>query len=216
MLSPEKQFPIGTYVRLRDGVDPGLYNGFSRTGNTGWIRKRKRDKYGYPQVYIEFDKDHWSYNGTEDGWTWQGQFEAVEESDMAEEQKNNQDSLEDTVRGITENFVRAIFDAMNPDEQSKPEPPDVQSELEEDTKWESLAAETTEAIANAPAYLVIALERVQTPGDALPMIIPRVFRAAQKSEYALIVQSQLAHVLASLQDQTIAGVLELQVPKEDA
>jgi hypothetical protein len=218
MFSPEKQFPVGTYVRLRDGVDPGLYNGFSRTGNTGWIRKRKRDKYGYPQVYIEFDKDHWSYNGTEDGWTWQGQFEAVEEKDMAEEHKNNQDSLEDTVRGITENFVQAIFGAMNPNEQSKPEPPDVQSEPEEDpNKWETLAAETTESIANAPAYLVIALERVQTPGDAPAMIIPRVFYAAQKSEYALIVQSQLAHVLASLQDTTIAGVLEQQqAANEDA
>ena len=214
MDKPEQRFKVNTRVKLREGVDPGLYNGFSRVGNEGWIRKRKRDKYGYPQVLIEWDKDHWAYNGQEDGWTWEGQFEAVEENEMAEDNKQD-NNLEETVRGITENFVQAIFGAMNPaaGEESKAEPPEAEeTQTKEDPdKWATLAAETTEAIADSPAYLVIALERVQMPEkDTPPMIIPRVFHAAHKPEYALIVQSQLAHVLASLQDSTIAGVLELQ------
>jgi hypothetical protein len=209
MVPPEQQFSVGTYVRLRDGVDPSLYNGYSRVGNTGWIRKRKLDKYGYPQVYIEFDKDHWAYNGQEDGWTWEGQFEAVEENEMAENNKQDND-LEETVRGITESFVQAIFGALSSTEESKSELPETQTKEDSD-KRDALVAETIEAITNSPAYLVVALEHVQMPEKNIPpMIIPRVFHAAHKPEYALIVQSQLAHVLASLQDSTIASVLELQ------
>jgi hypothetical protein len=208
MLTHDKQFPIGTRVRLRDGVDPSLYNGFSRVGNEGTVVKRKFDKYKYPQVYIEFDKNHWAYNGTEDGWTWQGHWEAVEENDMADEQKNNQESLEDTVRGITESFVKALFGAMNPGGQSKlPLSDDIPDTADDSNKWEDLVTEASESIAKSPAYLLIALEYAETP-NAPPMIVPRVFHGALEPEYALIVQSQLAHIVASFQDATIATVLE--------
>jgi hypothetical protein len=227
VLSHEEQFPIGTRVRLRDGVDPSLYNGFSRPGNEGWIRKRKRDKYGYPQVYIEFDKDHWAYNGTEDGWTWQGQFEAVEEIEMAEQPNKKQEELEETVKGITENFVQAIFGAMGSpvekaqDTSTQLSPSDdiLEPEDNPDT-WESLIAEAGESLTKSPAYLLITLEHMEV-ANAPAMIIPRVFHASREHEYALIIQSQLAHVLASFQDTTIAAVLnqgvnKRQVTSEDA
>lgn len=223
MDQPEQRFNIDTRVKLREGVDPSLYNGFSRVGNEGWIRKRKRDRYGYPQVLIEWDKDHWAYNGQEDGWTWEGQFEAVEENQMAEEQPTNSTESEDRVREITENFVKAIFGAVGPPVAQVERPPNditaqPQTEESEGDKWEDLAAQASEVIATAPAYLVIALERAEAPAEAPgapAMIIPRVFHAAQKPEYALIVQSQIAHVLASLQDSTIAGVLEQQQAEKE-
>lgn len=222
MDKPEQRFNIDTRVKLREGVDPSLYGGFSRVGNEGWIRKRKRDRYGYPQVFIQWDKDHWAYNGAEDGWTWEGQFEAVEENQMADAaQPNNQDELQATVRGITENFVQAIFGALGaPAAQVEPPSDDIaeqpQADAEESEgsdKWEDLATQAGEAITTAPAYLVIALERAEVPG-APPMIIPRVFHAAREPEHALIVQSQLAHVLASLQDATIARVLEKEADED--
>lgn len=218
MDKPEQRFKVDMRVKLREGVDPGLYDGFSRVGNEGWIRKRRRDKYGYPQVLIEWDKDHWAYNGTKDGWTWEGQFEAVEENEMGDAaQPNNQEELEERVRGITENFVKSIFGAMGtPVEQAASDESEesTSEEVDGSDKWENLVAEVNESVTNAPAYLVIALERMEVQG-APPMVIPRVFHAAQKSEYALIVQSQLAHVLASLQDTTIAGVLKQQAADED-
>jgi len=212
MLPPEKQFPVGTRIRLKDGIDPSFYNGFSRVGNEGIIRKCKLDKYGFPQIYIEFDKNHWAWNGTEDGWTWASHFEAVEENEMDDQQKNNKESLEDTVKGITENFVQALFGAMSPAEQSKPEDPgasldDISDSEDDSNDWESLLAEAGESLAKSPAYLLIALEYVEAP-NAPPMIVPRVFHGARDPEYALIVQSQLAHVVASFQDATIAAVLE--------
>ena len=213
MLSPEKQFPIGTRVRLKDGVDPSFYNGFSRTGNEGWIRKRKRDRYGYPQIYVEWDHDSWSYNGTEDGWTWQGQFEAAEEIEMDESAQPNQKELEERVRGITENFVAAIFGTLGAAGQAEAPPtelssPDDAPDPEDNSdKWDDLLTEAGESLAKSPAYLLIALEYAEV-SNAPPMIIPRVFHGARDPEYALIVQSQLAHVVASFQDATIAAVIE--------
>jgi hypothetical protein len=220
---PFEQFPVGTRVRLRDGVDPGFYNGFSRVGNEGWVRKRKLDRFQYPQIYVEWDRlNDWSYNGAEDGWTWQGHFEAVEENQMAEAaQPNNQEDLQATVRGITENFVQTLFGALGaPAAQVEPPSGDIaeQPQVEESEgadNWDDLATQASEAIATAPAYLVIALETAEAPG-APAITIPRMFHAARDPEHALIVQSQFAHVLASLQDATIARVLELEVDEDDS
>jgi|ERR1039458_5246999 hypothetical protein len=211
MLPPEQQFSVGTRVKLKDNIDPSLYNGFSRTGNEGIVRKRKFDKYKYPQVYIEFNKDHWSYNGTEDGWTWQGHWEAVEESKMDE---LTPQEIEDTVRNITETFVKALFGAIGAPVKQIESPPATEPDLEESEDnpddWENLAVQAANTIIDAPAYLVIALEHIEVPG-APKMVIPRVFHAAREPEQALIVQSQLAHVLANLQDGTIAAVLQQEI-----
>ena len=84
---PEQRFKINTRVRLREGIDPAFFDGLSRVGNEGWVRRRKRDRYGYPEVLIEWDADHWAYNGQPDCWTMEGQFEAAEENDMKETQR---------------------------------------------------------------------------------------------------------------------------------
>jgi hypothetical protein len=207
MNKPEQRFPVNTRVKLRDGVDPSLYGGFSRVGNEGWIRKRKRDKYGYPQVLIEWDKDHWAYNGQQDGWTWEGQFQAVEEKEMADATPNN---LEEQVKGITDTFVKSLVTALNPQSEPPADEPDEGDEPESEgssEEWDSLISQAQESIGKAPAYLLVALEYAETP-NAPPMIVPRVFHAAREPEHALVIQSQLAHLTASFQDATIAKILE--------
>lgn len=219
MNKPEQRFKINTRVKLREGVDPSLYGGYSRTGNEGWIRKRKRDRYGYPQVLIEWDKDHWAYNGQEDGWTWEGQFEAVEENKMSgpAAPDNPNDDRDEKVREVTETFVRSLFGVLGQQAEERTEP-EAESEPAEDTDdWDSLASQAAEALVNSPAYVLVALEHLHPPvPGAPPMIIPRVFHAAKKPDYALIAQSQLGHVLVALQDETIAGVLQQRVSNEDA
>lgn len=199
---PEQRFKINTRVRLREGIDPAFFDGLSRVGNEGWIRRRKRDRYGYPEVLVEWDTDHWAYNGQPDCWTMEGQFEAAEENDMAKAPDPNE-GRDEKVRHITEAFVRALFGALGVDEAPEQE----QEEPEEDDQWDELATVAAEAVQNAPAYIVIALEHLEKDG-APPMIIPRVFHAAQNPEYRLIAQSQLAHLLASMQDDTILGSLQ--------
>lgn len=208
MDKPEQRFKINTRVRLREGVDPAFFNGYSRVGNEGWIRRRKRDRYGYPEVLVEWDRDHWAYNGQPDCWTMEGQFEAAEEN-MSEKAPDPNESRDDQIRDITEKFVRALFGTLGVGEETPPrEAP--QEEEDDSDKWDALAVSASEAVQAAPAYIVIALEHLQHE-DAPPMIIPRVFYAAQTPEYRLIAQSQLAHVLAAMQDETIAETLQERV-----
>src|SRR5436190_12058316 len=100
------RLPINSRVKLKDGIDPALYKGYSCTGNEGWIRNRRQEM-GYPQVLIEWDRNHWSYNGAPNCWTWEDHFDLIE-GNMAENKKTQ----EEKVRQITEGFVKALFSEM--------------------------------------------------------------------------------------------------------
>jgi hypothetical protein len=200
---PKQRFAANTRVRLREGVDPGIYNGYSRVGNEGWIRKRKRDKYGYPQVLIEWDKDHWAYNGQEDGWTWEGHFDSVEETEMSERESNPE--FENQIRGVTEVFIKGLMSVVAA--QQGNEVAEVEEPTINEDDWQTQANQAAEAVACAPAYIVITLEQV-SPSGTTPIVVPRVFNAAREPELALIAQSQLSHLVSSLQDKVIADILQ--------
>src|SRR5215210_1854477 len=92
---PDHKFEVGQRVRLvKDALYPLALHGME-----GWIRKRNRDNLGYPMVYIEWDKDHWAYNGEGDEWTMEAHFEAVEDK-VDEERK--EDPLERLLRELRE------------------------------------------------------------------------------------------------------------------
>lgn len=46
-------------------------------GSRGWAKDVKVDDLGFPLVYIEWDRDHWKYQGQEDGWTFQSHFRII-------------------------------------------------------------------------------------------------------------------------------------------
>lgn len=46
-------------------------------GMRGWAKNVKIDDYGFPLVYVQWDKDHWRYTGEEDGWTFQDHFNVI-------------------------------------------------------------------------------------------------------------------------------------------
>src|SRR5271166_1294062 len=158
---PEQRFKINTRVRLREGIDPVFFGGLSRVCNEGWVRRRKRDRYGYPEVLVEWDKDHWAYNGQPDCWTMEGQFEAVEEIIM--EVPNPNQSRDEKVRDLTEKFIGALFGALGvEEEQEAPEQEQEAPTPEDDSdQWEALATAAAETVMKAPAYIVIALEHLQ-------------------------------------------------------
>src|SRR5271169_6004254 len=134
MDKPEQRFKVNTRVRLRDGVDSVFFGGYSRSGNEGWIRKRKRDRYGFPEVLVEWDKDHWNYNGQPDCWSMEGQFEAAKEIIM--EVPNPNQSRDEKVRDLTEKFIGALFGALGVEEEQEEQET---SKPEDDSdQWEAL------------------------------------------------------------------------------
>ena len=137
---PQQRFKANARVRLREGVDPGFYNGFSRVGNEGWVRKRKLDKYGYPQVLVEWDKDHWAYNGQPDGWTWEGHFEIAEDANMSETPDKNQ--RDEALQTLAETFVKGVVSIIDGGEgPAKSEPVVAEGAVEE--HWTEAAVSYT-------------------------------------------------------------------------
>jgi hypothetical protein len=203
---PQQRFKANTRVRLREGVDPGFYNGFSRVGNEGWVRKRKLDKYGYPQVLVEWDKDHWAYNGQPDGWTWEGHFEIAEDANMSETPDKNQ--RDEALQTLAETFVKGVVSIIDGGEgPAKSEPVPSEGAVEE--HWTEAAREAANAVLNSPAYIVIALDERQSEGEDGPtIVVPYIMVNARDEKLRMIAQSQLGHLLATLQDRALESVLK--------
>src|ERR1700689_3762293 len=80
------KFQEGGRVRIKDNIDPFNYGGMTTIGNEGTIAAIQEDRFGLPQVFIQWDKNHWTYNGAPDGWTFEDHFDIVE-STMTEPSK---------------------------------------------------------------------------------------------------------------------------------
>lgn len=75
-------------------------------GAEGWVRDRKTDSHGYPMVFIEWDKTHWTYSAEPDGWTFDSHFEPVDEQPKVLQPKV--DKVE--VRSMAKNEPESIFE----------------------------------------------------------------------------------------------------------
>lgn len=75
----DNQFVNGTPVELLPGREEVYQRALA--GSRGVIRASKVDDYGYEKVYIEWDKDHWRYNGEPNGWTYASHFQVAEDID---------------------------------------------------------------------------------------------------------------------------------------
>lgn len=75
---------VGSRVRLKgdgqDSIYPAAY-----AGAEGWVRERDHDPHGFPRVFIVWDKTHWTYNGEQDGWTFDDHFDTIEGPKMNED-----------------------------------------------------------------------------------------------------------------------------------
>ena len=84
MKKQEHQIRVDEKVRLKSDGQDSLY-AHADAGAPAWVRDRKHDAMGYPMIFIEWDKDHWSYSGEPDRWTMEAHFEKNEEIQMGSE-----------------------------------------------------------------------------------------------------------------------------------
>src|SRR5665213_739911 len=90
MEGTEYKFQQGDRVRLRPVVDASFYGGYACIGNEGVITQRRKDNNDLPMVFVEWDRNHWTYNNAPNCWTFEDHFDLVEAT-MPE--KNNEDAL---------------------------------------------------------------------------------------------------------------------------
>lgn len=77
--------PIGTYVELIPGRETVYQHAVA--GSRGWVRAVEVDEYDFEKVFIEWDKDHWRYDGELDMWTFADHFmPASKDPDLTEEE----------------------------------------------------------------------------------------------------------------------------------
>lgn len=71
-----KKLEIGQRVELLPGREDVYDRVYPAT--PGVVSGTRTDEYGYDQVFIIWDKDHWRYNGEDDLWTFASHFKPLE------------------------------------------------------------------------------------------------------------------------------------------
>lgn len=183
-------FDLNDRVRLKD-IDTSFYGDWACVGNEAIITARRKDKYGLPEVYVEWDKNHWSYNSVRDGWTFQEHFELVE--------RNKMGKFDD---------IDSRLDAYLNSEESKPTVFDQEaSNIEPDTEHEYQLSVAHGMLDEAEAFITIAV--IKQENSLKPVVITHanspegeLAATAATSQFASMAHQELVvHAIQALQEK---------------
>lgn len=185
-----QRFSDNTRVKLKDDIEPDFYNGYGRVGNEGWITKHQRDPHGYPMVYIQWDKDHWAYNGAPDKWTWEDHFDLVKEP-MS--QSSKADSIRELVAAFGEQLAAVVDDGP------------VEAQVVEDTdpEFEEVVKSAFASASESEGFILVTLKD-NVEDEALE---PLIFHASKDEKASLLLQLQLAQLTVSFQQRLVMAKL---------
>lgn len=160
-------------VRLRSTVDPSFYGNFAVTGNEGWIADRRRDgRFGLPEVFIKWDKNHWTYNGAPDRWTFQEHFELVkEEEDMPEDNNELFKQFQEFMKS------KGKGDTTGPEPRSKPS---------KDDEYQQAVEDATEVLGHCESFVIVGVTRREHPDAPKGVLVPVALSFAKNPESELL------------------------------
>lgn len=182
---------INQYVRLKlDGQD-SLYQ-FAYAGAPGWVRGQDHDRLGYPQVFIEWDKNHWSYQGEPDKWALEAHFEPMEEN-VSQMPQNPEELM-----ALFQKFLESQQPAGSDD---KPTPAQTQ---EDDLKarWDKALADTQVLLGESDSFIAITVTRADRPGQP-SVFVPRIVNFYKNAESGLLAELQLSKLAAMSHEEVI-------------
>lgn len=191
------KFNKGQRVRLvRDALYP-----LAPVGMEGWVRDLQYDNLGYPMIFIQWDKDHWAYNGEGDEWTMEAHFESVEGEKMHED---DMDPLE--------RLLREIGQGQNEDAEI---PQDQRTDgltiknIMDMTEWptreeyQEMLKRATDNAMGDEAFLFITIRREE--GNLVP-ILTNVYLNA---ESAILLEAQLSRIGALAHSDLASQLISL-------
>lgn len=180
-----EQLPIGAYVELKAGFDDVYAEATS--GSRGTIRDRRSDKYGFKEIYVEWDKEHWRYHGEADGWTYENHFKPVARPD---------ESLLDTdVPAPNAPEVCPDCGGIHPDD-------DFQERAE---VYFDFLGEALEEAADGEAFLVVTVKR-ERDENGQTRLTPVIMAASLDDEATAMIEAHLVN-LAALAHQNFSEAL---------
>lgn len=183
---------INQRVRLKGDGQDQIYP-MAPAGSEGWVRKQEFDSAGYPMVYIEWDRDHWTYNGEKDVWTFDSHFEPLKDVTMSKDtsQPDFGEFLE-FMRRQYEEFNKSTNDEdLETGKAEKIEKPKDDETVTQE-EYNAVLAAATEAATVADGFLMIAISKDEDAGR--PMLVPFLIKAYKSTEAGLLAESQLSHL----------------------
>lgn len=190
-------------VRLKPDGQDALYTK-ACAGSEGWVRRQKVDDLGYPMVWIEWDKDHWTYNGEPDRWAMEAHFDPIQEAKMSE-----QDSSEDFANFQRfQEFLRWQENQVSG--QDKPVEKEPEPKQAEETVEEEFDQAIDAAIASSrasDAFILIGISREEREDQSLPKLTPFVIMAAKTPASSMLANLQLGHLASvALENLTVDAI----------
>jgi hypothetical protein len=185
MEGTEYTYQRGDRLRLKDTVDSNFYGGYACVGNEAIVKRREKDNYDLPKIYVEWDKNHWTYNGAPDCWTFEDHFELVKGIDMPDE---NLDS--DQIKQLREILER--IDPSDRDEKREQSfSSDFQSnqESDRDEQYNEAIQTALAMLEECEAFVVVGVTRQEHPEAPKGVLIPTAISFAKTPEGELLAMS---------------------------
>ena len=185
------QFQPGDRVRIKNECSGALnYGGMSTMFNEGKVIAVRDDNLDGQNIAIEWDKEHWSYNGANDGWTYGEHFELLEREPM----------------GKKEEFLKLMREAI---EESKNAPED--KPPDQDDRYRMIVPEGDNPMADKPmadkptplqeavvhlesseAFVLVTMDSHPDPRAPKGILIPHVVRSSKSPVADLAVSVAIA------------------------
>jgi hypothetical protein len=208
--------PLDKPIRLKPQY-AGVYS-LAPAGAQGYARRRKDDE-GFPLVFVEWDKDHWSYSGEPDVWTFENHFEPVEETT-----KMSADGKGKLPPGLQEGIEELFADYLakqqgegstQAEEPTKVELPESDLfDLDTDESYKEIADKLSEVANDAIAFCLIGVAQSEYEGGEA--LVPFVVTAIKDEIGGIVLETQVAQYGASgFQNAAVALINRLRDEKKE-
>ena len=173
-------------VKLKDGFDH--FYAYARSGAEGVVKAVDYDHLGFPHALIEWDENHWTYEGEQSGWTFQTHFEPVEEP-MSEEKSGKKGPDPKRVAEV----VAAVMQAMEDVDEDDLQGDSAAAEMKMKDEFVKAVEHSVALLEQSEALLVIAVHRHENEDG--PTLVPETVAFSQTDEGQLAIEAQLAQLL---------------------
>jgi hypothetical protein len=172
--------PVGSYVELKEGREDVYL--LAQAGSRAWVRDHRADSMGFMMVFVEWDSEHWTWNGEEDGWTFESHWRVLESPKEEEE-----------------SFVSRVLEKVK---QSKEECPTCghESDPEGDKRQlflESLMEGVEEAMAS-DGFFLITVKPITDAENGVTIYAPQLFGEALTDESTKMLEAQMVHLASKI------------------
>lgn len=211
-------------VRLKGEGQDQLYTN-ACAGSEGWVRNTDFDTQGYPMIYIEWDKDHWAYNGESDRWAFEAHYDIIEDNRMADTDKPDKNSDDDFMAFMHKAFEDYKGQSASADPEI-PEPPHNTEVTILDgehgdgapspEQFESEVDRASALLRQADSFIVIAAIRKDVSGIDVPVMAPVIANSYQSVEGGLLAELQLSRMATYSHEELIVQAIRDTVAEDES